>query len=349
MKLLKPNLSVKILGADFLTKGKQFSNLDIINVNPMAKKLKDKAKESLGKRIEKEYGLKNRFMNRDPGVMKDDLSDELLGEDLALQSVQTCFESSEKNKIDIFVHGTTTPSRYTGVETTYILSHIDQYCPYIEMKAGCSTSLASIYTGINMLIAGHDNVMVNCVETMSKVLNPEVPETWFGGGDGTGTLWLEKNDSIPDFEVKAMIFGSDGNHVDAYTTPGKFPPNKSDIDNFNYTLKGDGTKLFAASLEYYAKMLETVKTQFSLEEINYVIPHQVNLKLIETLFEKYHAIPNAELIMHSDEIGNIGGSSITYSFARAIKENTFKKGDKILMMSVGGGLSYALQIWEKTN
>ncbi len=347
MKYLKPNTPIKVLGSNAHTAGTFYSNLDIINLNPMAKKLKDSAKESLAKRIEKEYGIKNRYMNRFPGEVKESLEDEKLGEELAKESIGACFKEASENIVEFFVHGTTTPSRYTGVESTYLLNTIGQQSPYLEVKAGCSTSLASLYTGINMLRCGHKNVLINCVETMSKVLNPEVPETWFGGGDGTGTIWLEHNQENPDFEVKAMIFGSDGSLVDTYTTPGKFPPNKKDLDELNYTLKGDGTKLFAASLEAYAKMLSTIKNDFDLEKINFVIPHQVNLKLIQTLFEKYHNIPNAKLITHSDQIGNIGGSSILYSLSRAVKEEEFQKGDQILMMSVGGGLSFALQIWEK--
>jgi 3-oxoacyl-[acyl-carrier-protein] synthase-3 len=348
VRILEPNLPLKMISTNTHVGGKRYSNLDIINLNPACQKLTEKAKESLSNRIIKEYGIEYRYMNRAPGITVDTLKDEVLGEDLASKSVIDCFNESDESHVDFFVHGTTTPSRFTGIESTHILSQINQFCPYVEMKAGCSTSLASMYTGIMGLLAGHENVMINCSETMSKVLNPDVPETWFGGGDGSATLWLKKEmEENSDFKVKAMVYGSDGRHVNTYTTHGSLPPNKEDIDNGDYTLKGDGVALFANSLEYYVKMLTELDKKIDLTTIDYIIPHQVNLKLIVTLMKKYPKIENAKLIMDAREIGNIGGSSILYSLAKASKENTFEKGSKVLMMSVGGGLSYCAQIWEK--
>ena len=51
--------------------------------------------------------------------------------------------------------------------------------------------------------------------------------------------------------------------------------------------------------------------------------------------------------MNNNEIGNIGGASVLYTLSDAIQKNTFQAGDQILMMSVGGGLSYSMHLWEK--
>lgn len=53
----------------------------------------------------------------------------------------------------------------------------------------------------------------------------------------------------------------------------------------------------------------------------------------------------AELVWSADRVGNLGGTSVLFSLAEAWERRTFEPGDEILMMSVGGGLSYAMQHW----
>ena len=92
-------------------------------------------------------------------------------------------------------------------------------------------------------------------------------------------------------------------------------------------------------------MMDYLQTNNILKKIQYFIPHQVNLSLILKVQDKYTFYPKR--IWDAREIGNIGGSSILYSLSKLLKEHTFKSGDHILMMSVGGGISSSFQVWEK--
>ena len=84
-------------------------------------------------------------------------------------------------------------------------------------------------------------------------------------------------------------------------------------------------------------------TEEDRKEITWIIPHQVNRKLITHILHEYQML-NKAVIWDSDTIGNLGGASILYSLARAVEEKIFDRAGKILMISVGGGLSYAGQI-----
>ncbi|MFN8369404.1 MAG: 3-oxoacyl-[acyl-carrier-protein] synthase III C-terminal domain-containing protein [Bacteriovoracaceae bacterium] len=349
MNLVKPFINIKILGAaTALPKVTPLTNLDIFNLHPLTKLLPDLVKNRLAQSIVSQYGYTQRYMIRTPGKLVNEI--EASSETLAKECVQNAFKQASKN-IDFFIHGTTTTTRYSGSQATAVLHTINQKSPAIEMKAGCSTSLASLYMGISTLALGHKNVMVNCAETLSKLVNPTVKETWFGLADASAALWLEKSEqeTQSDFKVLGMIFGTNGEHVDMYTTQGKLPPNQKDMDEFGYTLSGNGSKLKSLAQEHYKLMFSEFKKEFGseLENISYVIPHQVNFSLVKNIIKKNFNLPNATILRDSDQIGNVGGSSVLFTLVQSIQKKSFKKGDKILLMSVGGGLTYCMQLWEK--
>jgi len=94
----------------------------------------------------------------------------------------------------------------------------------------------------------------------------------------------------------------------------------------------------------YKKMrTHLLPDQQQKNDITWVIPHQVNRKLTEQIL-KEHQLSGKTVLWDADTIGNIGGASIVYTLARAVKEQVFDRPGTILLMSVGGGLSYAAQV-----
>lgn len=348
MKLITPLINIKVIStATCLPDSAPLNNEDILAIHSSTKFLPAMVRRKLASSIVKRYGIHKRYMVRIPGTSPEKLTDETSGEDLARTTVEKCYQGHFED-IDLFIHGTTTSSRYTGSQATAVLSNINQTSAAIEMKAGCSTSLASMYMGIMGLMAGHENVMINCVETMSKVVNPKVRETWFGLGDGASALWMKKvPDNKGDFKILGMTFGTNGSHVDMYTTQGKLPPNRYDLENGGYHLAGDGSKLEELAFEHYQKMFELFSSQFDMGKIKYLIPHQVNDNLIYKVVKRVFKAPEMVILKSNDRIGNIGGSSVLFTLCEQLEKKPFERGDQILLMSVGGGLSFCMQLWEK--
>lgn len=98
-----------------------------------------------------------------------------------------------------------------------------------------------------------------------------------------------------------------------------------------------------AYTKYQQILNNLLPTEEDRSAITWVIPHQVNRKLITQLLQE-NQMENKSIIWDSDAIGNIGGASVLYSLARAVNEKIFDQPGKILLMSVGGGLSYAGQV-----
>ena len=350
MKVIENNLPIKILGTGTsLPSNPPVSNIDILKLLPENKQLSDLELEKKSKDLKERYGFSQRYMVRMPEIhtIPDDIKNkEETSEDLSLKACKHAIAQTNEMAIEAFIHGTTTTRRYTGSQSTSILGKCNSKAPAFEIKAGCSTSLVSLHAAWGILSLGYDNVLVSCAETESKVINPQMPATYYILADGGAAVWIEKNETEPDFVIIKSMYGTDGTLVNLFTTRGTLPPLKSHIDSLGYVLSGDGKRMKMEAINAYKKMIETMlPDESSRKHIKWIIPHQINKSIIDEACMLTGL--SGEYIWDSFDIGNIGGASVLYSLAKAIKDNKFVSGDEILLMSVGGGLSYAIQHWIK--
>jgi 3-oxoacyl-[acyl-carrier-protein] synthase III len=343
--LLDLNVRVRILGVGrAVPAGPAVSNVALLSLDDALKSKGRDFLEKMGARIESKYGVAERFLTRRPWLAGADTGD--TSEDLAFEALKLAVCGKTRAAPSLLVHGTTTTSRYTGSQAAAILGRLGVVAPAYEVKAGCSTSLASLHMAVAFLGAGYSDVAVACAETLSKVMHPDVRETWFGLADGGAAIWLDTSDPSPDFAITRSYFSTDGRHVDLFTTRGRLPPTPGDLEARGYCLQGDKDELALVSREHYAAMLDLLFPSSSLlAEVDWIIPHQVNRELIGDVLRG--RATRATIVWDAREFGNLGGASVLFSLARCIERGVFKTGDRILLMSVGGGLSSAAQVWEK--
>lgn len=343
MVILQPNIRFDITAAArVLPDSPPISNLEILQNFPRTSDKSLSFLEKFAEKIGEEFGFHARYWCHKPWEPMDK-SRELTAESLATSAVQKLLTQDTATRIHAFLLGSTTNKRFTGSQAAAVLGHLGIDAPAYDLKTGCSTSLSTLHLSYALMALGYQNILVSCAETLSKVIDPENEKTWIGLADGAAALLLKKSE-VGAFSVEKTFFSTDGKHVEAFTTQGVFPPTKEQIDTVGYHLIGDETLMKELAYSKYTQMLtHLLPTEEDREAITWVIPHQVNRKLITQILQEHQMI-NKSIIWDADTIGNIGGASILYSLSKAIEENVFDRPGKILLMSVGGGLSYAGQI-----
>lgn len=348
MNVLEPRLGIQVLGHGRALPGERpVSNAELLALDPEQRGRTPEALEVLGRKMAARVGFSQRYLARLPGSggapARDD---EETSESLALSAARRALGGHSGVEVEAFIHGTTTTSRYTGSQAAAILGRLESNASAWEVKAGCSTSLASLHLAVALLGSGAGNVLVSCAETLSKVMNPAMKETWFILADGGAAVWLKREPVSPDFEVRRCIYATDGTLVDLYTTPGRLPPERATLEAGGYCMAGDGTRLRAEALRRYLEMLGAMfPGGRGLRDIRWVVAHQINRKLIEQVCEVGGL--DAQLVWSAERVGNVGGASVLFSLSEALEQGLFAPGDGVLLMSVGGGLSFAMQHWVK--
>ncbi|WP_164000670.1 3-oxoacyl-ACP synthase III family protein [Pyxidicoccus caerfyrddinensis] len=345
MKVLEPRLGIQVLGHGRALPGdKPVSNADLLALDPEQQGRSPEVLEKLGQKVAARLGFHQRYLARLPETPARD--DEETSESLALKAARQALGGHGGAEVEALIHGTTTTSRYTGSQAAAILGRLESHASAWEVKAGCSTSLASLHLAIALLGSGYCNVLVSCAETLSKVMNPAMKETWFILADGGAAVWLKREPVSPDFEVRRCLYATDGTLVDLYTTPGRLPPDRATLEAGGYCMAGDGTRLREEALRRYLEMLGAMfPGGRGLKDVRWVVAHQINRKLVEQVCEVGGL--EARLVWSAERVGNVGGASVLFSLSEALEQGLFAPGDGVLLMSVGGGLSFAMQHWVK--
>jgi 3-oxoacyl-[acyl-carrier-protein] synthase-3 len=320
------------------------TNFDLLKNHPESKDKPEALLQELAERIHRAYGFRSRHMIRKPWSQALPHDQEESSESLCAEAVGQILAKKPKYKPEAFLLGTTTTRRYTGSQATSVLGKFSLEAPAYELKAGCSTSLASLHLAF-LLMHQYDRVLVACAETLSKVVHPDVRETWFGLGDGGAALALRRVKTGGDFCIEKQFYSTDGRYVDLYTTPGNLPPHPETLKRADFALVGDASELKDRAKVRYKEMIRKMLPKKELQSIQWIIPHQVNRLLTDEVVKETGI--SGEILWDSDQIGNIGGASVLYTLSKAIQEKRFRKGDRIFFMSVGGGLSFATQLWKK--
>jgi 3-oxoacyl-[acyl-carrier-protein] synthase III len=342
VKIITPKLKFNISQANCYLPGEPISNLDILKRFPRTANKPVKMLTKFAEKLGEEFGFYRRYWCAKPWESLDEARD-TNSESIGLIATKPLFESLPAKSLDAFVFGSTTNKRYTGSQACAILGACGVEAPTWDIKAGCSTSLASLHLAYGLLGLGYEQIIVSCAETLSKVIDKANEKTWLGLADGSAAIHLTKEEK-GRFCVESVLYSTAGQYVDAYTTQGHLPPTHDELNSYGYVLQGDETLLKGLAYEKYTQMLEKLfQDEASRKAIRWIIPHQVSRKLIDRIMleQKFH---HADLIWHADKIGNVGGASIVYSLAKAFNEGVFDQDGKILMMSVGGGLSFAAHI-----
>ena len=229
-----------------------------------------------------------------------------------------------------------------------------------QAKLGCSDSGAfdinSVCTGFTyaldvgakqVLDPYLDNVLVIGAEVYSKILNWEDRTTCIYFGDGAGATLLQKVDEggIHGSYLKADGTGYKVIEIPAGGTKMRITPEilGSGLEYFHM----DGRAVWNfATVKYPEAVSEVVKRcGYTLDDVDWVIPHQSNSVMIKACMQNL-GMPPEKAYINLEKYANCAGASIPIAIHEAAKDGSIKKGDIVVTVGYGGGLSWASNLIE---
>ncbi|MEZ0343201.1 MAG: beta-ketoacyl-ACP synthase III [Caldimicrobium sp.] len=213
-----------------------------------------------------------------------------------------------------------------------------------DLSATCSGFLYALTVADQFVRNNpHWKVLVIGAEALSRKTNWEDRTTCVLFGDGAGAAILsatEEESGILDF-----ILGADGSNWHLLTLKGggsAYFPFDERLPKEEYYIKMQGREVFKVAVRMMEKIaLELLeRNNLSPKDLSLVIPHQANLRIIEYLRERLE-LPKEKIFINIHKYGNTSAASIPIALYEAEKEKRLKRGDLILMVSFGGGFTFA--------
>jgi len=213
-----------------------------------------------------------------------------------------------------------------------------------DLSAACSGFVFALTVGAQFAGAGtHRKVLVIGSDVMTSILDFQDRATCVLFGDGAGAVLVEpaesgSTDGIVDFMND--IDGSGGCNLYMPGGGSLHPPTRETVDKRMHYVHQEGQQVFKYAVrrmcEVSTALLE--RNGFSNRDLALLVPHQANLRIIRATQERL-GLDDSKVMINIDRYGNTTAATIPLGLRDAVNEKRLKKGDLVLIVSVGAGFT----------
>ena len=254
----------------------------------------------------------------------------------------------EPKDVELIIVATISPDMFIPSVACLVQSKIgadDAAC--FDINVACSGFVYAMEIAQSMMKSmNYKNALIIGSETLSKVINWKDRSTCILFGDGAGAAVLKRTEEPG---IMKSYLKSEGKKGDALTigaadfnTP--FSKESVERDRHIYMNGGDVLKFAVNALaDLVNKVLD--ETGLSMDDIKYIVPHQANVRIIQSAAKKLHTDLD-KFYINLEKYGNTSSASVPIALNEMYEKGMLKKGDKFILVAFGGGLTYAATMIE---
>ncbi|MEO5719963.1 MAG: beta-ketoacyl-ACP synthase III [Chthoniobacterales bacterium] len=254
-------------------------------------------------------------------------------------------------EIDLILLATASPDMMFPATACFVQSKIGATnAACLDVSAACAGFLFAIEIG-QQFITSHtyDTVLVIGAEKLSSITNWSDRNTCVLFGDGAGAAILRHRSESTHGVISTHI-GSNGQYADILYMPGggcRTPITAENAHQNLQTIHMSGKDVYkqAVTSMLDASKKALAKAGLEMTDIDCVIPHQANIRIIEAIADRMK-LPLAKFFINLDRYGNTSAAAVAIALDEANRSGRLKKGDYILMVVFGGGLTWASSVIE---
>ncbi|MEF9967907.1 MAG: beta-ketoacyl-ACP synthase 3, partial [Longicatena sp.] len=242
----------------------------------------------------------------------------------------------DKEEIDCILYATITPDTFTPSMACQLKRRLNidrKNLLAFDINAACSGFVVALETA-HHLLRSYSNILVVASDTMSRIIDWSDRGTCILFGDGAGAVVLTQSNFNP-------IFHSFTEHdiTDSLKT-------NSIYDEHTYlSMKGTDVFKFAVNALTTCIRKELEEANTSIDNVDYILAHQANVRII-SLACKQLGINEDKFYKNIQEYGNTSSASVPLVLAEMVEKKMLKKGQTVLFVAFGSGLTYSSCLWK---
>ncbi len=252
--------------------------------------------------------------------------------------------------IDLIVCATITPDMPFPCTAALVQAKIGaQRAACFDIEAACSGFIFAIEIARQFVMSGtYQTVLVVAAEKLSSIVDWKDRNTCVLFGDGAGAAVLQHR---PDSKgILSASLGSNGKHGELLCMPGggaKTPSTVESVNSGMHFLKMSGREVYKHAILAMQQAANAALESAGLKagDLVCIIPHQANMRIIEGLAERLE-VPIEKFYINLHRYGNMSAASAAVALDEGHRDGRFKRGDKILVIAFGAGLTWGATILE---
>jgi len=216
-----------------------------------------------------------------------------------------------------------------------------------DIQAACSGMIYGLSTAKSFIESGaYKNILVIASEKLSSIIDYQDRNTCVLFGDGSAACLVSSRKG--SIRIGEYSLGCDGGQSNLLMMPGggsRNPASHETVDKRMHYLQMDGKEVFRHAVRRMeAASIKCIqKSNLSESEIDYLVPHQANIRIIEAIAKRCH-IPNERVIKTIQNYGNTSASSIGITLDELLDKNIIKQNEHLLLVAFGAGLTWGSMI-----
>ncbi len=274
-------------------------------------------------------------------------ADDEITSDLALNAARRAIEAAglTVNDIDMILVATVSPDQQMPSTACILQAKLGaRTVMAFDINAACSGFLYGTTIADQFIKTGlYKNVLVVGVEILTRFLNYKDRETCILFGDAAGAMVFSRADDRDDSQILSTIIQADGTLAELLqlTAGGsRNPISKVNRDAGEHWMSMKGREIFKNAVRTMVQTCQDAmkNTGMTVEEVNWLIPHQANLRIIESV-ASYFGLPLERAIVNVQRTGNTSAATIPVAFDEAVRDGRIQRGHNVLLTAFGAGLT----------
>jgi 3-oxoacyl-[acyl-carrier-protein] synthase-3 len=246
--------------------------------------------------------------------------------------------------VDVIIVATVTPDMFFPSTACLVQHKLGAKNVWgFDLSAACSAFLYALQSGAQFIATGaHKRVLVIGADVMSSIIDYTDRATCVIFGDGAGAVLLEAadEDSVGLIDFLHEVDGSGGCYLYMPGGGSLHPSTHETVDQKMHYVHQDGQAVFKFAVRKQAELCDRLLQRNGVKgsDIAAFIPHQANRRIITATADRLGLRPES-VIINIDRYGNTTAGTIPLAMDTARREGRLKKGDLVLLASVGAGFT----------
>jgi len=270
---------------------------------------------------------------------------------LAIKASQSALEDAGMNasELDAIICATATGDCPFPATATFIQAQLGaRDIPAFDVGAACAGFLHASIIAAGFLASGmYKRVLVVGTETLTRYADPEDRATVVLFGDAAGAAIVTQS-SRPGPSLLYYDLGCDGSRAEHIWVPAggsRLPTSEGTVAERLQYLRMRGREVYKFAVIKMQELIDNAlqATGLTPKELKLVIPHQSNLRIIESVRERLD-LPREKVAVNIDRYGNTSAASVPMALDAGRRSGFLTKGDLVLMVAIGAGLTWGTMV-----
>lgn len=269
--------------------------------------------------------------------------------DLAIAAARDALASAgvRGEDLDLIMVATVTPDHAFPSTACLIQRELMAWgAAAFDLEAACTGFIYGLSIADQFIRTGtYRNILVIGAETLSKITDYTDRNTCILFGDGAGAAVIQAGDEPG---LLAMEIGADGQGGELLVQPAggsRNPASPETVAGHQHFIQMAGREVFKFAVRIMDESSRRVLEESGLEagDIDLLIPHQANLRIIDSACKRL-GIAREKVFVNLDRYGNMSAASVPVALSEAVSRGDIKRGDNILLVGFGGGLTWGAAV-----